>query len=203
MNPRMICIDNFGNLWCNINEPSLQVDCLDPTIQEYTKNQSICTNTVRLTSTYHPVFLKSYHFSRTKPRMDSQEQIVIIGGELSTFDWVLIKIHTFFSSSNYFADFSQKVPSLIQKRTPKMGISTAGLLFSKTHMKNQFASKPEGLRQVRDHRWKLLAKRIQIFQVYFSVIVFWSLFNKLKYGPNKNIPGRFGFASSNTLVAGS
>ena len=33
---------------------------------------------------------------------------------------------------------------------------TAGLLFLETHMDNQFAKKPEGLRQFREHRWKAL-----------------------------------------------
>ena len=31
-------------------------------------------------------------------------------------------------------------------------LTTAGLPFSKTHTKNQFANEPEGLRQFRDHR---------------------------------------------------
>ena len=35
---------------------------------------------------------------------------------------------------------------------------TAGLPISKTHKKHQFADKPEGLRQFRDHHWKALGK---------------------------------------------
>ena len=35
-------------------------------------------------------------------------------------------------------------------------LTTAGLPISETHTKNQFADKPEGLRQFRDHRWKAL-----------------------------------------------
>ena len=52
---------------------------------------------------------------------------------------------------------------------------------------------------------KLLARRIQIFRVPFSVTIFWPLIflNKWKYGSNKKEPGRFEFASSNTLVSRS
>ena len=45
---------------------------------------------------------------------------------------------------------------------------------------------------------KLMARRIQIFRVYFSVNRPFTFLNKWKHGPNKNRPSRFGFASSNT-----
>ena len=48
---------------------------------------------------------------------------------------------------------------------------------------------------------KLSTRRIQIFWVYFSVIFFRTLIKKKwKYGLNKNIPGRFGSALSNTRL---
>ena len=41
---------------------------------------------------------------------------------------------------------------------PTHASNTTGLPINYTPTKNQFASKPEGLRQIRDHRWKALDK---------------------------------------------
>ena len=51
---------------------------------------------------------------------------------------------------------------------------TAGLLFLETHMNNQFANEPEGLRHFRDHRWKALNEEnpdlsgLFLFRHYFE-----------------------------------
>ena len=49
---------------------------------------------------------------------------------------------------------------------------------------------------------KLSARKFQICLVYFCKIYFWPLnfWNKWKHGPNKNIPDKFRFPLSNTLV---
>ena len=57
-------------------------------------------------------------------------------------------------------EVGDKVPcgrqSIEPSRTKYKLRSTTGLLFLETHMNNQFANKPEGLRHFRDHCWKAL-----------------------------------------------
>ena len=43
----------------------------------------------------------------------------------------------------------------------------AGLPILRTHTKNQFANKPEGLRHFRDHRWKALGEENPILSGLF------------------------------------
>ena len=79
---------------------------------------------------------------------------------------------------------------------------TAGLPISKTHKKHQFADKPEGLRQFRDHHWKALGKENLNLPGFFFVINFSNfLFNITSQIMSKQKePGRFEFTSSNTIV---
>ena len=91
---------------------------------------------------------------------------------------------------NYSFDEREHIGQVFLLQSYNLAIVVTGFLMRK------------GYNKTKTNVGKLLARRIQTFRLYFCVIIFWPLIfqNKWKYVPNANIPGRFGFALSNTCL---
>ena len=111
----------------------------------------------------------------------------------------IIARHGIFAPTFYSERISEIIKELLQKYHVYLQLDWTS---NTSQQKNNLPTNQRDYDTFETTVGKLSARRIQICCAYFSLIIFWPpiFLNKSKHGPNKNMHGRFGFASSNNLV---